>query len=315
MKAVLVGLVALTAIASGVSISTAAASSPAASKAEHYHYSTVSVKVRGVVCRKIEMAGVNDHGTLVGTTLCGISKGFVRTIGGRTTKFRVPGPAALRTQTSSISSNGIVSLYAFTKGKQSYTSYLRAPSGRLTALANPLAGPGGTRVLAVNASGEAVGAYYTNTPTSVLAPFILKNGTLKEFNLGIKGATSVILTGVTDRGVISGQFSDRSKTVRGFLYRAGKVELVKVPGAPVLPKRGSGVTNLAASTVLTGNVYRKLDVKGFVGHTGHFTTVSVPGSFSTYCQGVNAHREVVGFYLTTTGLVRGFVARLTSKGR
>jgi hypothetical protein len=210
---------------------------------------------------------------------------------------------------SGIASNGTVSLFTLNRGKpQAYTSYLRSASGHFTKIVAPDAGPVGAEVLSVNAHGTAIGDYFTADANPKLEPFIYRAGKVKPFTLGMSGATSVILTGITNTGLISGQYSDHKKAVHSFLYRSGTVTTVRVPGAPTTPRRGASLTGVASSKLFAGSIYRKTTITGFAGINGTYFKVIAPGSKQTFCESMNSSKTIVGYDENAAGKDRGFIA-------
>ena len=133
---------------------------------------------------------------------------------------------------------------------------------------------------------------------------LLPNGAYVSENFPHSVQTQV--TGLNDRGVTVGFYTNGQGSNRGYLYNIGTRTFTRVlvPGAPA----GQAGPSLTAAAINNHG-----DVAGFYAktssqtdaflrlHNGRFLTLAVPGASATQALGVNDSDEVVGVYTVGSG--------------
>jgi hypothetical protein len=117
--------------------------------------------------------------------------------------------------------------------------------------------------------------------------FLWNAGTLSTLNINVPGATAVAVTGINDKGQMSGE-SD----VGGFIYAGGVVSTIAVPGELYENIEVGGINN---NGQLVGTYFPKKSdyYTGFLDSKGVFSQISVSGA-TTSANGINNLGQIVG---------------------
>jgi len=153
--------------------------------------------------------GINDKGAIAGEyDHAGVTHGFVRAPGGKTTSFDVPGDN-IATFVQSINSKGAIA-GDYLDSSRVVHGYIRAADGTFTLFDAP---GSGTSSAAINSKGVVVGAYFENGQHRSLGFVRKANGVFGKIRP--PGATSgTDPTSVNASGLIAGYFLVRvSKNV------------------------------------------------------------------------------------------------------
>jgi hypothetical protein len=300
------------ACAAGLGLTVTGAAASAAGGA--YHYRTLSVTVGHKKCSNLRVFTINDRKIIGGTQYCSDpAEGFIQTASGKHRKLvRAPGSGDTDTFVVTVASQGIAAVFTDVNYTQPYASFLRSVTGRWTKLADPHAGTAGTVVSGVNDSATAVGVYYAGsraTATDTRA-FLYRHGHFSRLSLGIKAATDVAPSGITNNGEISGTYVDAHDVSHGFLIVKGHTHVVTLPAAGTGKKQGTFIDTVANNGSYTGYTVAAHHERGFVHRNGKTTMLddSRAEPNSLYPEGLNDNGDVAGSYLGTDDLYHGFLA-------
>ena len=181
----------------------------------------------------------------------------------------------------------------------------------------------GTQATGINARGDIVGIYVTDTFN--MHGFLLSNGTFTTidvpgatfpgppttggtfatainpqgdivgyYNDSSLGSGGTFATAINPQGDIVGYYNDSSLGFRGFLLSGGTFTTIDVPGsggttAPLgINARGDIVGSYFDS--VSGHVF------GFLLRDGAYSTIAVPGADATGASGINSRGDIVGGY-------------------
>jgi hypothetical protein len=171
---------------------------------------------------------------------------------------------------------------------------------RFTSLDYP--GSSGTRLFAVNAHNDAVGAYFDESGNS--HGVRLSNGAWTVIEP--PGAVFSQARGINDAGSVTGYYQDGSGGLHGYVLQNGEFTSFDVPGA--VHSQGFGINNHGdiVGAFDTGDINTSL---GFVFRSGHYTAFEVPGSApsTTAALGLNDEGQIVGIYADSQGNSFGFL--------
>ncbi|MGE3818241.1 MAG: hypothetical protein AB7I30_02295 [Isosphaeraceae bacterium] len=263
----------------------------------------ITVDVAGTDSTALE--GINDDGTSVGSaSTSGFSEGFIRNSVGVITRFNVFG--GFSTYAKGVNNAGTVTGY-FNTGGNTF-GYYREVNGTVI----PFSVPGSVSTFAngINDNGFIVGTY-SMIPGLDFHGFVrAPDGTFATFD--VPGALWTFGEGINSNGEVVGNFFD-GFALRAFTVTpAGFFNVLSVPNSDTTLSGGLNNLGTVVGSSLTGAsssggpFFFSL---GFVGPgTGPYTTFTVPGSVSTYAEGINNAGVIVGSYTTITGASRGFIA-------
>jgi hypothetical protein len=288
---------------------TAVSTATAAPAKSSYHFSAVTA----AGCANTRAYTINDKGEYGGVSYChGASQGFI-VRHGHTTLIRVPGSKKQDTSVSTVANNGTAAVSAYKrKYKLPLVAYIRSAHGKMTKVSDPKAGRGGTSINGLNSHGVAVGAYSVGGPKSSVQAFIDKKGKFTDFDAKQPTATSTILTGINDKGGMSGVWIDPGQITHSFLVSpGGKITPVHLSGAGKAAGDGVSVSTIASNGAFVADVVRNGKTHGCFVHHGKRTNITYPklGKNYTDVEGVNRHGVVMGTYYGTDNLAHGFLAR------
>ncbi|MGA3023791.1 MAG: choice-of-anchor D domain-containing protein [Bryobacteraceae bacterium] len=266
--------------------------------------------------------GINDTGQIVGFYINGSpgSHGFLLNHG---TYTSIDYPGAGQTQVWGISGNGaIVGTYDDTAtcgNCYGQTHSFLLSGGVYTTLPEaPGSMAGTTAAKAINSSGQIVGSY-TDPCYCKAHGFLLSGGVFTTIDF--PGFFSSGAAGINDSGEIvgTGEPGWGTGSAHGFLLRGGVFTTLD---DPVVPQPESGyVGTIPMGINNRGDVagefeYPQPSAHGFILSGGTWTNFDVPNAQpgSTFVEGpgVNSTREIVGDYVDSNGVNRGFLATAPS---
>jgi hypothetical protein len=222
------------------------------------------------VCRKAVINGMNNRGTVIGTTFCGATRTFVRTKSGHTRFYALPKADAKITTGANIASNGILAVDGQRKADGRVTGYLVRTGGQVTVLRDPLAGAHSTIVNGVNRHGAAVGEYCLNHKCTKLAGFLYRHGVFTNFTLPKLKQLLPSPNEITDSGAVIGSFYQYpSGYQRGFVRAHGKTRVIDAPHAGMKFGRGTVLEAASQHGSVCGVVLGAHHDVGFVRRNGH----------------------------------------------
>jgi len=190
-----------------------------------------------------------------------------------------------------------------------------------TQIDNPLAAFGivdqGTHLFGLNNIGQAAGAYFDG---SIWKGFLYDNGTFIPVHDSNQGPTGGIFpAGINDSTQLVGYYYDANLTWRGFSYLGGAYSALDNPIAGSAQFLGTVPVGINNTGMVVGYYRQVYDVAhGFLYSPGtsSFSTIddpnadfsAVPGKGDgTAARGINSSGKIVGTYVDTTGVLRGFV--------
>jgi hypothetical protein len=276
--------------------------------ASAYRFRVVSVERGSHPCRESEVNAVNDKRVYGGGVFCGKRVlGFLAKGRRVLATFRVPAHGAYDTYVGSVADDGTAAVLGLESTRRvHYRSYLRRPDGHMIPVRDPKAGSAGTAVTGVNDSGVAVGNYYVGGSRSRSPAFVDLHGKFTMYRPAIDGARDVFLTGVNDRGWMSGGFTDRRGVMHGFVDRGGKVHVITSPAAGHTSGDGTLLSTLANNGSYVGMATNAGKQTAFVHRKGRTVSLApkgCPGRFLV--QGVDDQGTVAGF--CASGSVIGYL--------
>ncbi|MFZ0593312.1 MAG: hypothetical protein WAM39_22840, partial [Bryobacteraceae bacterium] len=229
-----------------------------------------------------------------------LSQGFVRDENGTLTTFVAPDAAA--TFPSFINSaEEIAGIWSGGNGGPFY-GFIRDAQGNIQTFSVP-GQKQSLSVTGLNANGDIVGWYYTNTSFNQEFCFIrYKDGAVFPFN--VPGAYDSEAAGINDNGDIVGSYQGGR---HGFVRDAsGGFTHFDLPGATnISPAAINNGGQIVGSYTDAQNV-----IHGFLRQkNGQVITVDVPNATSTSVVDINVNGEMTGTYTTASG-TSSFVARL-----
>ena len=169
----------------------------------------------------------------------------------------------------------------------------------------------------ISPSGEIFGHYtYHNKQYG----FVDNDGVILTFDGG-NGFTSIPVggtaistnvDGVTDTGVIYGEYADYFLNIQpdwhGFLNDNGVVTLIDFPGAAITTLSGiNAAGTIVGNYQVGGNTNAGQIGHGFVDSKGSFTAIDAPGAYATGVVGISDAGEIVGNYQDVANATHGFI--------
>lgn len=289
-----------------------------------YHYQTVALPGYPAVT----VNGISDSGGYAGTACpdrnCTKVALFVTTAAGKTTFYKLPFANHFPAGSFNASAGGmdnagdVVGFY--TDAKHSFHGYLRAASGVLTELDDPLAADirfGGTTPESISPDGSVVVGYYVDH-AGVSHGFLLRAGRYTTYD--VPGAKATIVS-FDYAGEFGGYYEAADGVYRGFYVISGKVHTVSAPVERGARQREVTLYGLdAVGTVFGEATSANLPAYGFGYANGRYTTFRDPNQAGTgavagtYIYNANSDGVVVGNYSYTNGTAsqypytEGFIA-------
>ena len=146
--------------------------------------------------------------------------------------------------------------------------------------------------------------YSQHDSDGTTAGFIYDPITSVYTDITIPGSLFTIAQGINVAGQVVGSAAGFPGGTQAFLRQPdGTITLFKIGTAPT---RARGINDMG---LITGFMTVGTVNQGFVGNSGGFETLMVPGSDETFPEGINNAGQVIGLYYTGGGtVIRGFIA-------
>jgi hypothetical protein len=262
-----------------------------------------------------QMLGINDGGRMVGYFGSGAdaahpNKGFQAWLTNRGPRFINENfPHSAQTQVVGINDAG-TSVGFFVDAKGNNFGFVDR-DGHFRAVSNPET-PANMRfnqLLGINNHDIAVGFFNDKAGNSHGYLFWTRTGQFRMVRLPVK-AESVVVTGINDRGDLSG-FYTVNKVTHGFVFLAGHFLTLDLGNH--MNTQALGINN--ADLVVGSFVDAAGKTHGYVWRPGGFRQIDHPwaaGAEGTVINGLNNRNQIVGFYMDKAGKTHGFVARATN---
>ena len=177
----------------------------------------------------------------------------------------------------------------------------RLPAGSFTYLAFSRPGWPATYARAVANSGLVIG--YSDDNAATTAGFIFDPATFLFTDITIPGSLFTIAQSMNTAGQVVGSAVFGTGTQAWLREPGGAVTMFQIATYPTRA-RGINDTGLIAGFFTAAGVNM-----GFVGHSGGFQPLTVPGSDATFGESINNAGQVAGLFTTAGGTVTsGFIA-------
>jgi hypothetical protein len=169
-----------------------------------------------------------------------------------------------------------------------------------------------TNGLGINDRGDIVGRFCRmncGVVTSDMHGFLLRDGGFTR--LDVPGALATHAWKIGPDGEILGAYQAADGSTHVFLLEGDEYTTIDLPGQTAILLENGGL-NTRGDIVGTYCDEARCDVgakgnHGFMLADDAFVTIDFPGAISTATFGVNARRDVVGFYVDANGTPHGFV--------
>lgn len=256
-----------------------------------------------------QILGINDRGVGVGYFGSGANakhpnKGFRFTIRNGVAFFLPENfPGSVQTQAVAINNRGI-SVGFFVDAKGANHGYVRMADGfRRVDFPGATSTPKVTQLLGINRQGIAVGFFNDARNNSHGFLYNVRTRQFAQIKLPV-AATSVVATGINDRGQVVGFYVQGKKTF-GFIWAPGEFTVLNLGGHT--NTQALGINNLGM--VVGSFVDARGKTHGFVRIRASLVRiVDVPGATSTVVNGLNNQGQIVGFFTDRTKRTLGFLA-------
>jgi hypothetical protein len=219
-------------------------------------------------------------------------------------------PGSVQTQVTGLNDNGLtVGFWADSKGANS--GFYRTPIGQFRTADYPAASPANPSVdqlLGVNDQEIAVGFYNDAAGHSHGYSYSLL--THRYMPINVRGASSVTVAAINNRGDVAGFETNSAGHADGFLkLNNGFLITLDVPGASMTQALGVNDGDVVVGAYQVGHG-RTAGTHGFIWAPEFgFQTVNEPnGIGGTTVNGINNHGRLVGFYVDSSGNTDGFLA-------
>ncbi len=148
--------------------------------------------------------------------------------------------------------------------------------------------------LGINNRGQIVGD--SRDELGPVLGFLLDHGNFTT--LLAEGHPESIASCINDRGqIVLITFNPQEN----LLLDKGKFNTLDLPA-------GAFATGITNSGEIVGEYSDESGSHGFLFNNGKFTAIDVPGATATVVNGINDHRQIVGYYSDAAGVNHGFVA-------
>lgn len=125
--------------------------------------------------------------------------------------------------------------------------------------------------------------------------------------LRFPGALNTVANGISDQGVIVGEYDFDGANLHGFILRNGTYETVDDPDKN--NAFGTALLGINSSGVVVGEFEdSELFFHGFIYKDGVFKNVIYPGSRNTFVHGINNGGLITGLAFFGSGTSKGFAA-------
>jgi hypothetical protein len=264
--------------------------------------SIITVSVPGSTSTMLN--GINDAGVSVGTYSDGTSSsGFIRGSTGAITTFVVPG--SFSTFGQGVNDAGVVVGDYEATLFGTYQGYVRTMDGTFSTFNVP--GADSTYANSINNLGQIAGTYSLG---GLFSGFVLNpNGSLTKID--VPGATWTFAEGIAGSGAVVGYYFDGTSFGAFLRSPNGTFRTFEIPGGSSTFAAGINDSGQLVGYYLTSY----FDSSGLVtlstgvirNPDGSITTFDVPGSTSTYIQGINNQGQLAGSYVNN-GITYGFLS-------
>ncbi len=258
---------------------------------------------------------INPSGEIVGRYVtAGNTHGFLLSTKGELTAIDFPG--AVFTVAAGINPRGdIVGMYRLASDLQTVRHGFLLRGGEFTTIDPPRALF--TNALGINPRGDIVGRYCTTvtvpcTPNSEnVHGFLLSEGTFTTIDFPAAIVTNAWK--INPSGQIVGGYTAADGENHLFRLSDGHFSTIDSHGGIALSVDNGGINprgdivGIYCDTAPCAGA--STDQHGFLLSSGDFTAIDFPGALATNAFGVNAFRDIVGFYVDTSGRTHGFLLR------
>jgi uncharacterized membrane protein len=244
--------------------------------------------------------GINDGGAVVGRFIIdnsGNSAGFL--LSGGVFHYIYPSGGVSSSLRGINSQGDMVGDYVDVAGIEH--GFLMTPDGALTVIdvpSSPTTIPNG-----INSQGKIVGNYFDSA--GVEHGFIYKHGQIDTFDLPNATFTPGFFVSNNDVGALVGTIDDAAGT-HAFLRRNGLLMTFNIPNSGAF---SSARAISSTGKIVGGYAFVAGRGRGFLLADGNITRINFPKATSTSPSGINAHDQVVGFYVDSSGVNHGFIAQ------
>lgn len=263
--------------------------------------SIITVSVPGSTSTVLN--GINDSGLAVGTYSEGSSSfGFLRDASGSITSFAAPGSTSTFGQ--GVNGAGVVVGDYETTLLGPYQGYVRDADGNFTSFAVP--GSNSTYAYSINDSDQIAGTF---TQAGLYHGFLMNPGGFLT-QIDVPGAIWTYAQGIANDGAVVGYYF-QGTTFGAFLRSPdGSFQEFSVPGGSAT--FAAGINNLGQvvgyylTSYFSSGGLITLSTGIQLHPDGTTSTFKVPGSLTTYIEGINDGGQLVGSY-GDNGLTYGFL--------
>ena len=173
--------------------------------------------------------------------------------------------------------------------------------------------PGGEypSAFGINNEGTIVGNFLDVNNPNLVGGFVLRKDLFTDVFLPASVTTEAWVQGINDLGTGVGPYFDSVGQIHSFL-RTARGEIVYLPdavasGAAPFTSIGRINNNNVAVGSAGADLNNGSTFHGCLLHGGHYTLFDFPGAFGTYCEAINDHDQMVGWYLDAKGTAHGFL--------
>jgi hypothetical protein len=133
--------------------------------------------------------------------------------------------------------------------------------------------------------------------------------TYRTIDVPFTGQGHTHITGITDKGKLSGTYVDSKGAVRSWTYIDAKTGFRKLTH----PKKTLIVEDINAWTRTVGNYFDGRQSRGFTLHSGHLHTLNIPGATTVWGCAINDVHMIVCTATDTQGLTHGVMYDASSR--
>ncbi len=260
---------------------------------------------------------ISDSGVVVGRyASAGRTHGFLRSATGVLSTVDFPGAGF--TVVGAVNNHGdIVGWYTLPAAPAIRHGFLLR-HGEFSTFDPP--GSTFTNALGINDDGDIVGRFCTKTVCREPGKgdfhgFLLRHG---EFtSLDVPGSIETNGWKINNRGQVLGVFGSAAGWVHLFLRSNGELHTFALRNGGALSEENGGINqqgDIVGRYCDLSPCLFSPEGHGFALIDGHLITIDIPGATGTIAFGINVRREVVGFYIDTSGALHGYVLRLETHG-
>ena len=138
---------------------------------------------------------------------------------------------------------------------------------------------------AINDRGQAVGFYFDD---GVRYCFLWEKGLFQT--LSVPATTGTTCYGINNRSQIVGSYSDSVGTVHNFLWDAGTLNEIPVPGSPF------PVGGINDRGQIAGSYFDGIDAHCYLWEKGVVRTIDIPATTAALCYAINNRDQIAGSF-------------------